>query len=416
MVICPSDRCTGCAACAAACARDSIAMTADAWGELHPAIDIGRCAKCGICLQVCPQNSQQRFQSPLECFASWNTNERNRALCASGGVGTAIAEYVIQQKRGVVFGTVYDNKMMPIVTSIETIGEVDRLKGSKYVQSSVRSQSYRRLKELLEQGRFVAFIGTPCQIAGVRGYLRHDYQNLLLVDLICHGVSPASYLQEEVKKIKAKKRIKGIVDIRFRGNDGLSFNARKDCVNYCFSLWCENSAGERKLIYSKPWDENIYFAGFLLGATLRENCYSCSYARPERISDITIGDFIGLGTASKFPENVRNVSSVMTNTERGSSFWADICRTNSSIRNVRREYSERLKYKPSLVEPFKRHELNVPFRALVPKVGYCEASEKTIGRYIRHRKIKKVVKKLMPGYSTAGRIMRKFFVLLKGER
>ena len=162
------------------------------------------------------------------------------------------------------------------------------------------------------------FIGTPCQIAGLKSFLRKEYQNLITVDLICHGVCPTRYFTEEVDYLSNKFKLKDISDARFRGNDGNNFR---------LTLW---NKARRKLFPRDNYREKLlrlsesqqfYIWGFLLGVTLRENCYACKYARPERISDITIGDFIGLGKEVPFDYPKANVSSVTINTEKGNAFY-----------------------------------------------------------------------------------------------
>lgn len=202
-----------------------------------------------------------------------------------------MSEYVIKHG-GVVFGSRYDSELTPIMTYTEKIDELERFKGSRYVQSLVGNDTYKDVRIFLRSGRLVLFIGTPCQIAGLKTFLRKDYDNLITVDLICHGVCPTKYFKEEVAYLTEKYNLNGVADIRFRGNDGNNFR---------LTLWNKD---RRKLFPRDNYREKIlrldeaqqyYIKGFLLGISMRENCYSCNYSRPERVSDITIGDFIGLG-------------------------------------------------------------------------------------------------------------------------
>ena len=224
----------------------------------------------------------------------------------------------------------------------------------------------------MKDNRFVLFIGTPCQIAGLKTYLKKDYDNLITVDLICHGVSPTCYFKEEIGYLSNKYKIKNLTDIRFRGNDD---------NNYCLSLWEGSKRVYRALKYT-----DYYLGGFLLGVILRENCYSCKYARPDRISDLTIGDFLRLGKKVPFPYYVRNVSSVTLNSDRGGSFYEELIDKMPEVINVERDYSERLAYKPSLVEPFARHPLTDSFRAAYLKGGYLYASRKVLSNEVSKAK------------------------------
>ncbi|MBL3955360.1 Coenzyme F420 hydrogenase/dehydrogenase, beta subunit C-terminal domain, partial [Bacteroides thetaiotaomicron] len=94
----------------------------------------------------------------------------------------------------------------PITTKCTTVDELEYFKGSKYVQSLVRD-CFHEIKEYLQQQRVVLYIATPCQIAGLYSYLKKDYSNLLTIDLICHGVSPTSYFNNEINYLKMTKKI-----------------------------------------------------------------------------------------------------------------------------------------------------------------------------------------------------------------
>ena len=353
-------------------------MQEDKYGELHPVVDETRCTHCNLCMKSCPNNVDLDFNSPLSCYASWITDTQKRKICASGGIGTVLSEFAIKQKGGVVFGSRYDEQFTPIITYTEALKELEYFKGSRYVQSVVGNDTLIEVRDFLKSGRFVLFIGTPCQIAGLKSFLRKDYDNLVTVDLICHGVCPTEYFKEEVAYICGRKKIKKLTDVRFRGND------RK---NYCLSFW----TGKSRCVYNKPAYTQYYFAGFLLGVSLRENCYQCRYARPERISDITIGDFIGLGKEIPFNYSKRNVSSVTLNTSKGEAFYQEVSRHTDILMNVQREYAERLKYKPSLIEPFHKHKLNPVFREQVLQIGYLKAIRQTLKTFVWKHKIKNTI-------------------------
>jgi ferredoxin len=384
MEICSHDKCTGCAACVNACASHCISMKEDALGCLYPEINEKKCLNCNLCRKVCPSLKTLPFQYPGKCYASWITDKKKRKICASGGIGTAISEYVLRHE-GVVFGSRYDDNMNPVMSYTEKIEELEHFKGSRYVQSSIDGTLLKKVKDFLCDNRWVLFIGTPCQIAGLKSFLRKDYDNLLTVDLLCHGVSPSKYLAEEVSYLQKKYQLKNIADIRFRGNDE---------NNYCLSLWNKdkqklfpkNTYFERMLLTNRA--EQYYITGFLFGITMRENCYNCTYARPERISDITIGDFIGIGFKTPFDYPKRNVSSVLLNTEKGENLYREVSKENPHLMNVERDYSERLQYKHSLVIPFPAHPLREPFKEIYLKSGYLQAIHEVLAEEMRKRKIK----------------------------
>lgn len=366
MDICPKDKCTGCYACVNACNRGCISMKEDELGCMHPVVDETNCVNCGLCKSSCPNNVVLKFAYPSKCYASWIDDKEKRKICASGGIGTCMSEYVIKHG-GVVFGSKYDAEMTPIMTCTEKIEELENFKGSRYVQSLVGNDTYKKVRTFLRNGRLVLFVGTPCQVAGLKTFLRKDYDNLITVDLICHGVCPTKYLKEEVDYLTEKYKLKDIADIRFRGNDGNNF---------------------REKLLRLDEAQQYYILGFLWGVSLRENCYSCNYAHPERIGDLTIGDFIGLGDKEKFPYSKKNVSSVFVNTSKGEVFYKKVSEFSADLKNIERDYKERLAYKPSLLEPFKKHLKYRIFVKAYPLYGYVSSIRIALDEEMKKRKRK----------------------------
>lgn len=404
MEICPKDKCTGCYACVNVCSRGCISMKEDELGCVHPIVDETNCVHCNLCHKSCPNNLELKFAYPLKCYASWIKDKEKRKICASGGIGTIMSEYVIKQG-GVVFGSRYNSDLTPVITYTDKLEELEYFKGSRYVQSLVGETTYKKVKDFLRNDRQVLFVGTPCQIAGLRSYLHKEYDNLVTVDLICHGVCPTSYLKEEIAYLADKYKLTDIADIRFRGNDG---------NNYRLTLWNKD---RRKLFPRDNYREKLlrfdeaqqyYIKGFLLGVSMRENCYSCNYARPERISDITIGDFIGLGKTTPFDYPKHNVSSVTINTQKGESFYQKVSASTPTLVNIEREYQERLQYKPSLVHAFERHPLNAMFVQLYKQQGYLVAIHKTLSPILR----KELMNSYLHYWTYLYRIPRKIFEVL----
>lgn len=402
MEICLKNKCTGCYACVNACSHHCIQMTEDEDGAVRPVIDESKCVGCKLCVSSCPNNVELEFRTPIKCYASWITDTEKRRICASGGIGTIMSEYVLKQ-RGVVFGSRYDNNLTPIMTYVENLEDLESFKGSRYVQSLVGNTTYKEVRTFLRTGRLVLFVGTPCQIAGLKTFLRKEYENLITVDLICHGTSPTKYLKDEVDYLSEKFHLQGVSDIRFRGNDG---------NNYCLTLWDKD---RRKLFPRSSFREKLlrfdeaqqfYLQGFLLGVSLRENCYTCNYARPERISDITIGDFIGLGQEKPFLEHVHNVSSVMINTIKGHAFYDSVCSNSNSLKNEERNYSERLLYKPSLVYPFPRHDKNEEFTLKYKEKGFPEAIRIVLKNELRKKQMEPLLGLMRRIYHISGKILK----------
>lgn len=306
--------CCGCGACANVCPKGAIAMKPDEWGYSYPVIDSSCCISCGVCKTVCSYQKGVSIHEPIRAYAAVNKVQDQLEKSASGGIFAAVATYFLE-KGGVVFGAALDfEDGHPIahLIEIDNISQLWRLQGSKYVQSAVE-ETYKQAKQNLEAGKKVLFSGTPCQIAGLYGYLKKEYSNLWTIDVICHGVPNLRFFDDYLS-IEGKKR--GGVPIGYSFRDkkrGWGMNARLD-------LRC--SSGKEKSAYI-PARLTSYNTLFLDGEIYRENCYECPYACKERVSDMTIGDFWGIEREhpellrkGEFDER-RGISCMLVNTQRG---------------------------------------------------------------------------------------------------
>lgn len=339
--------CTGCGACYSACPKKCISMEQDAEGFLYPAVDSANCTKCGKCEKICPAMSQGTVRKPLKVYAAKNPDEEIRYQSSSGGVFSMLAESVIA-KGGVVFGARFNDNWEVEHGYAETVEGLAAFRGSKYVQSVI-GETYKQTKEFLENGRRVLYSGTPCQIAGLKAYLSKDYDNLLAVDLVCHGVpSPLvwkKYLGEIIgisphaQNITTDNNKFSILDIRFRDkiygwNSLLIFSILTDngkpmdmqgILNIKFrnkkNGWkCKHitvSSTGNGILLTQDSNRNSFMRGFLRNLYLRPSCYKCP-ARPFKSgSDITIGDYWGIGNVLPEFDDDKGVSLVMVNTEKG---------------------------------------------------------------------------------------------------
>ena len=199
--------CCGCEACVQCCPKQCLTMHEDCEGFLYPQVDESSCIDCGLCEKVCPVIHQNASQEPLSSYIAINPNEEIRLKSSSGGIFTLLAEKIIAEG-GVVFGARFDENWDVVHAWTDTIEGLAPLCGSKYVQSRI-GNTYNEAKDFLKQGRKVLFSGTPCQIAGLKKFLRKEYANLLTVDFICHGVpSPGvwrRYLSELRESLRAER-------------------------------------------------------------------------------------------------------------------------------------------------------------------------------------------------------------------
>ena len=295
--LCDKKECTSCMACYNACSFNAIKINTDSLGTLIPVIDRQQCKKCGKCVSVCPVVHEPEKHEANEAIALYTKNSEDKKTCASGGVATSLSRKIIQSG-GVVFGTGFSNEGTPVYKKAEAEEQLEEFKGSKYVYC-FPGKIYCEVKQELKSGKLCLFIGTPCHVAGLKGYLGKEYENLITIDLICHGTPPYIYLKEYINQLGISE--KSISKVSFRGE--------KD-----FFIVIYNKEG--KELYSKKIDEDVYFLSFMEGLIYRDICRKCSYAKKERISDITIGDFWGI------PKNALNgykgkISVALPNTEKG---------------------------------------------------------------------------------------------------
>lgn len=265
--ICDRKFCTGCEACANICPHQAIEMRVDWRGFRYPHVNSSECIDCGLCQKQCPGNKNET--KPFEfgrCFAFQEKNETYLYNASSGGAFGVIARYVLQQG-GVVFGASMDSAYHINYKAVETIEDLKLLHGSKYVQSYV-NDAYRQVKNCLEHQRAVLFCGCPCQVAGLKAFLKKDYSKLITMDLICHGVPSQPYFRAYVNDLLKRK---ANIIFRFRGK--------------------YTSSGDMDKIYIGFSNKDYYMTYFLWGKGYRSSCYHCHFAGGERPGDFTIGDF-----------------------------------------------------------------------------------------------------------------------------
>lgn len=308
-------QCCGCRACLEACPVFAIEMREDESGFAYPFIDQGVCVRCGRCKQVCGFQHEFGCGPAERCYAA-ATSETEIGESASGGVFGALARAMVS-RGGVVFGCANEAGETGLHVrhrSARTATELEEMYGSKYVQSSTEG-CFREVERELRSGGEVLFSGTPCQVAGLRGYLGCEHEGLLTVDLVCHGVPSERMLREYLSMEFGG----GISDVRFRPK----------CNGWDDSLRLQ-LAGRDAPQGTVSSEDSSYYDLFLGLRTLRDSCYECPFAGPQRAGDLTIGDFWGVDEVRHDlldqeggPFSLqRGVSCLLVNTARGAR-WLD---------------------------------------------------------------------------------------------
>jgi acetyltransferase-like isoleucine patch superfamily enzyme/coenzyme F420-reducing hydrogenase beta subunit/polysaccharide pyruvyl transferase WcaK-like protein len=322
--ICPKNACTGCAACYNACASDAITMQADSEGFLYPIINERKCTKCGKCERTCPVlNPTEKIKAnkpPIQSFAAYSLDNEVRYMSTSGGAFSEFAKAVFALG-GVCYGAAYDDKFVVRHVRIDTLNDLPKIRQSKYYQSEIGG-IYKQVLDDLKADKWVLFCGAPCQTAGLSGFLRQDYNKLLIVDFICHSVSSPkvfhAYLDEKEKEYGGTAS-----RVWFK-------NKEKGWHNFSQRIDFKNKSDNEYYI-RHGWYNDAYMLGFLKYRCFqRPSCYECSFKECKRSSDITLADYWGL--TWKNPEQAgsqeNGVSAIVIHTKKGEKMFNEYVKQN----------------------------------------------------------------------------------------
>jgi len=349
-------------------------MIEDNEGFFYPKVDDVKCIKCGLCEKVCPIINNKERVNNTEAYACINNNEDIRNESSSGGIFTLLSESIINNG-GVVFGAGFDEELDLVHSYTDKIEGLAKFRGSKYLQSKI-GDTYQQTKEFLDKGIMVLFSGTPCQIDGLLSYLRKEYDNLICVDIICHGVpSPKvfkMYRTELEKKYGATTR-----KITFRSKE---HSWRQYSVLFSFN----NNTN-----YSTKMNQNIFMRGFLQDLYLRPSCYNCKSKTLNRLSDLTIADFWGVENIVPEIDDDKGTSLVLVNSDKGKKVFQKL-QGKMIMKQV--DCGQAIKYNSSAIKSVnlntKREKF---FKAL--DCQSCEISE-LINKYTKISFAKKVYHKI----------------------
>ena len=330
--ICESDRCYGCGLCADICPTGAIRMQSVAKAmHFRPVIDNAVCIDCKKCEKQCPANRKPQFNHNLITYAAWQTDPQKQIGSSSGGVAAALYETAVKQCR-VIVGTIQNESLTASLTIGDSLDDIERFRGSKYVQADTEGV-YKKLADVLKQGKQALFIGTPCQCEAARSVAGANADKLLTVDLICHGVPSQKILTDYIAWVGSQTG---------KPVDALSFR----------SDWGEEmqlfSGGKRIWARRVYWDYYLHL--FSYGYSVNDACFQCPYACDRRASDLTIGDFWGIGKTVPFESPMRSVSVIGVNTEKGKQYL-EMC---DQLTLVEREWSEAVNGNSQLQAPHEK--------------------------------------------------------------
>jgi len=384
------DHCSACGGCENICPRGCISMANTVTGDRRPVIDEDKCVSCGLCVKVCPHLNEVQMREPEECYAAYRSDKKKRLDSASGGIGALLYEtFFSVHENAVVYGVCWDSKTERVTyTSAVSPDDVDKFKGSKYVQPDV-NDIYRAIGSDLIAGKQVLFVGLPCHVAACRQYLqltRISDKDLTCVDLLCHGVSSHIFFTEELDRAKLRLKMDTVNHVTFRNN-------RKN-QHFHLVILGKNSAG-KSVTYDKGAYEDAYFRAFLEGISLNEGCYSCKFSEEKRCGDITIGDFIGLGQQSispNFEGKAHNASMILSESDKGTAL---VSRVLEQCEYWNRPYQEAVMGGASLQKPFPRHSERVRFLDAYAQTGFLGAMQLVRGRELQKSQVKYTVKRVM---------------------
>lgn len=312
MIQFPIKNCVGCTACVSACQSTAIKMQRDAEGFQTPYLsNANACTDCNLCRKVCPVlNLKSEVKNEEQGYIAQIKDKKIRLESASGGMFSAIAITVLKNG-GVVYGAAYNEKFEVIHISVETQEELWRLRNSKYVQSNL-SGVFNRIKKQLVAGRLVCFSGTPCQIEGLKAFLQKEYDNLLLVDVVCHGVSSPLIWEKYLQMIRKFAPTK----LYFRWKH----------YGYKYSTMSAFNADGKEVYFSGVESDKMLRAYFTNNCD-RESCYNCLFKKRYRVSDFTIWDCFQPKYFCKEFDDDCGTSCVLVNSQKGKYYFEQISKS-----------------------------------------------------------------------------------------
>ena len=293
-------KCANCGACMNICPKDAISMDTSGYFYQY-VVNIDKCVDCGVCVKVCPLNTPIPHLNLKGAYGGWHKDKEVVKTSSSGGAFTAIANYVLF-KGGVVYGAAYSEDCKEIFCRSTEETSLDNIKRSKYVESSVR-YAFREIKAKLDEGRYVLFCGTPCQVAGLMRYLNREYDHLLTADFACGGLTSHRVYQEYISYLEQRFHSK-VCAVNFRA--GL----------YGWKMYSLKIDFQNGKSYKMPSELDPYVYSFMYARCAnRDNCFDCKF-RDTHYSDFIIADYWRWFEYSNLKNDESGISLILTNSDK----------------------------------------------------------------------------------------------------
>ena len=373
------EACTGCGVCAEVCPFHCIAMKENDEGFFYPEVDKGKCVGCGLCEEKCHLNHKGRFaEGKAYAVISRNKDELRRS--SSGGVFSVLARNILDSG-GLVVGCELKDGTYPRHVIIREADDLDRLRGSKYVESDLLPV-LRELAGAAGSGTTILFSGTGCQIGAVKRLLG-ERDNIIYVEILCHGV-PSRLLFRMHNEFVERTYGAALVGVRFRCKENTPWN-RSYRFAYTFS------SGKTVEV---PAHRDAYYTHFIRGSIMRPSCYECAYAGTRRIGDITLGDYWGVENHHPELDASKGVSAVLVNSPAGERIFNE-CSEELTVISTKIQYIQERVHalKAPITKPPERDSIY----ARIEEIGYAAWNRQYSHSTLRRTEgVKVVVKKLLP--------------------
>lgn len=298
------NQCTGCASCKGICPTNSIQMLENTEGFTQICINTVTCVECGLCGKVCPVNRELGANNHFSSFVARTTNNEIRKKSTSGGGFSVLAEKMILDGGIVIAPSFVDMRLMHI--KIDSLSQVEKVYGSKYVQSD-NEGTFGYIDEAIKENKKILYVGTPCQIAGIYNYFslkKYDRNSIVLVQLKCYGVPSPGLFRRYISWLEDKYK-KRIINIFFRDK------------TYGYSSGTIRVLFEDKSSLVNQYDIKSYSNTFFLGCNIRTSCYDCRFRDIQKSNaDFVIGDFNDFKLVSSKWNDDQGTSILYINTQR----------------------------------------------------------------------------------------------------